>query len=118
MSSLMSPNEAELREALAGLAAEPSTRFLEVRGPAGLDLRCPLDDLMDLIRSLEENVAWLSLERDKALAAAAEEKSAAKEKTRTAGLMIAELRRKLRDAGLDVKPTQPKAIQQKESSND
>jgi hypothetical protein len=91
--------EEELREALSKLASEPRTRFFEVRGSDGLDLRLPLDTLMNLLRSLEERAMWLTLERDKAVAVAAEAKDAAKAKTKRAGEEIARLRKLLSAKG-------------------
>lgn len=85
----------ELRDALFALSADSAYLFIEVRGKT-IELRTPLVDLVCLVRSLEEQVMWLTLEKDRIAASAEDTKALAKEKTKAAGLEIARLKAELR----------------------
>lgn len=84
----------ELKEGLQGLA--PDSRFMEVRGPMGMDLRVPFSFLLSVIRELEEKSMWLTMERDKATALSEETKASAKQKSKAAGVEVAKLKSQLR----------------------
>jgi len=93
----MEPTAKELAELKDGLQAMgPDGRFLEVRGPMGMDLRVPFGFLLSVIRELEEKSMWLTMERDKALALFEETKTSAKQKSKAAGVEVAKLKSQLR----------------------
>jgi hypothetical protein len=93
----MEPTAKELAELKDGLQAMgPDGRFLEVRGPMGMDLRVPFGFLLSVIRELEEKSMWLTMERDKALALSEETKTSAKQKSKAAGVEVAKLKSQLR----------------------
>jgi hypothetical protein len=64
----MSTAVRELRELVTSFGADPRNIFVEFRGSSGIEYRGPIEDLVVLVRTLEEEGMWLRLERDKAAA--------------------------------------------------
>lgn len=86
----------ELRDTLMALSSEPVSRFIEIRSTSGIDYRTDISALAGLIFSLEEQVMWANLEREKALTEAAAIKATAKDKSKAAGQEVARLKSRLK----------------------